>query len=186
MTASVVVAGMGSEYRRDDGAGPAVARIVATLAGDTVDIGPLGEPLDLLGRWDGAELAVLVDATRGGAQPGSVVVHDLDALAAGGSPAPAHGELVSGGSSTHGIGLVAALAIARAAGRAPGRVVVVGIEGREFGFGVEMSPAVQAAIPEAVQTVLRIAGLDSVGRDPAGPDPAGPERSVPCRVGLGP
>ncbi len=179
MTARVVVAGMGSEYRRDDGAGPAVARIVASLAGDAVDIGPLGEPLDLLGRWDGAELAVLVDATCGGARPGRVVVHDLDMLAAGGPPASAHRDVVAGGSSTHGIGLVAALAIARAAGRPPGRVVVVGIEGRDFDFGVEMSPAVQAAVPEAVATVLRLAGLDpaptSPGPDPvlAGPAPAG-------------
>ena len=171
MTARVVVAGMGSEYRRDDGAGPTVARIVATLAGGAVDIGPLGEPLDLLGRWDGAELAVLVDATRTGARPGSVVVHDLDALVAGEPAVPSRGEPAAGGSSTHGIGLVAALAIARAAGWAPGRVVVVGIEGTEFGFGVEMSPAVSAAVPEAVDVVLRLAGLGS---------------AVSCPVGLGP
>ena len=46
MTTRVVVAGIGNAFRRDDGAGPAVARVVAASTG-AVDIGPIGEPLDL-------------------------------------------------------------------------------------------------------------------------------------------
>ena len=196
MTARVVVAGIGSEYRSDDGAGPFVARRVAELVGEAVDIGPLGEPLDLLGRWDGAELAILVDATCSGAAPGSVAVHDLDALvvpqavmgsgredlaaavAASGSGASA----VRTEASTHGIGLAAALAIARVAGCAPRRVVVVGIEGREFGFGVDMSPDVVAALPGAVRSVLETAGLEIAGLEIAGLEMAGP----PAGPGIGP
>ncbi|MHB1973004.1 MAG: hypothetical protein ACYCR4_01765 [Acidimicrobiales bacterium] len=198
MTARVVVAGMGSEYRSDDGAGPFVARRVAELVGQAVDIGPLGEPLDLLGRWDGAELAILVDATRSGVAPGSVVVHDLDALVApragGGSGGDGQAAPVaasaSGASavrteaSTHGIGLSAALAIARVAGRSPRRVVVVGIEGREFGFGVGMSPAVVAALPDAVRSVLEIAGLEIAGLEIAGLEIPG--LAQPAAPGLGP
>ncbi len=62
----VVVAGMGNEYRRDDGAGPAVAAASAKEAPATIDIGPVVDPLDLLGRWDGADLAIVVDALRSG------------------------------------------------------------------------------------------------------------------------
>ena len=46
-------------------------------AGAGVDIGPLTDPLDLLGAWDGADLAIVVDAVRSGAAPGTLRVVDL-------------------------------------------------------------------------------------------------------------
>jgi hypothetical protein len=59
----IVVAGLGNEYRRDDGAGPVTAaRIVAQLPAE--DIGPVVDPLELLGRWDDADLAIVIDAVR--------------------------------------------------------------------------------------------------------------------------
>jgi len=77
-----VVVGLGNAYRGDDGVGPAVAALVArtltrsdgtgTSAADglTVDVlAGLPDPMDLLGRWDDAELAVVVDAAR--AEPGA-------------------------------------------------------------------------------------------------------------------
>lgn len=74
----IVVAGIGSEYRRDDGAGPAVAAQVADLVGGVTDLGTIADPLDLLGLWDGADLAVVVDAVRSGAKPGTVRLVELD------------------------------------------------------------------------------------------------------------
>ncbi len=134
--ARVVVVGMGSEYRRDDGAGPAVAAEVGRRCPGVTRLGPVAEPLDLLGLWDGADLVVVADAVRSGAEPGSVQVIDLTGAsgAAGGSDGTA------GGTSTHGIGLTGALRLARAVGSAPERVVVVGIEGHDFGQGVGLTP----------------------------------------------
>ena len=75
----VMVAGLGSEYRRDDGAGPAaVSMVVQQCPGVTV-VGPLDDPLDLLGLWDGAALAVVIDAVSSGSPPGTVQVVELDA-----------------------------------------------------------------------------------------------------------
>ncbi len=139
----MVVAGIGSEYRRDDGAGPAVARQAADLPG-VVDVGPAVDPLDLLGRWDDADLAVVVDAIRSGAPPGTVRVVDLDEAV----PAPAL--------STHGLGLADVLRLARTVGRAPRRVVVIGIEGEDFGRGEGLSDEVAAAVPEAVRAVVSL------------------------------
>jgi len=151
---TVVVAGLGSEYRRDDGAGPAVAERVALMVGGVTHLGPLADPLDLLGRWDGAVLAVVVDAVRAGAEPGTVRVIDLDGPVAArpgsdGGPAP---------TSTHGISVAGALRLARAVGRAPLRVVVVGIEGDDFSQGLGLSPAVERAVPEAARRVARLSG----------------------------
>jgi len=131
--AIAVVAGLGNEFRRDDGIGPLVAARVADQACAVLDIGPLAEPLDLLGRWDGADLVVLVDAVRSGAAPGTIGLVDLEAQL--------RNELDRDGSSTastHGISLAGC---SDWPGRSvpPGRVVVVGIEGVDFAHGTGLS-----------------------------------------------
>ena len=65
----VVVAGLGSEYRRDDGAGPAAVSLVVQQCPGVTVVAPLDDPLDLLGLWDGADLAVVVDAVSSGSPP---------------------------------------------------------------------------------------------------------------------
>ena len=146
--ARVVVAGLGSEFRRDDGAGPLVAERAVTRAGRGTVIGPLADPLDLLGEWDDADLAVVVDAVHSGRVPGTLTTVELVDGPDGELPGGHRGS-----SSTHGIGLAGVLRLARAVDRAPRRVVVVGIEGDDFGQGTGLSPAVQAAVPAAVSCV---------------------------------
>ncbi len=157
-TARVVVAGMGSEHRRDDGAGPLVARRALEELGAGRDVGPLVDPLDLLGRWDGAELVVVVDAVRSGAAPGTIRLVELDTGASTGGFDRQAGTARGGSAttSTHGIGLAGVLRLARAVGQAPGRVVMVGIEGDDFGRGTGLSPAVAAAVPRAVRHVVEL------------------------------
>jgi len=147
----VVVAGLGSEYRRDDGAGPLVAARAVEEAGTGRDVGPITDPLDLLGVWDGADLAVVVDAVQSGAAPGTVYVVELGGV--GGVP---YGP--SATTSTHGIGLAGVVRLSRAVGAAPDRVVVVGIEGEDFGRGTGLSPAVEAALAGAVGRVVDLIG----------------------------
>lgn len=145
----VVVAGMGNEYRRDDGAGPAVASRVAALLDDVDDLGPLADPLDLLGRWDDADLAVVVDAVRTGASPGTLAVVDLDEASTGSAPGPPV-------TSSHGLGLADILRLARAVGNGPRRVVVVGVEGDDFGDGLGLTPAVARAVGDAARRVAEL------------------------------
>lgn len=160
-----MVAGLGSPDRRDDGAGPLVAARAAGALEKAVDIGPLADPLDLLGLWDGADLAVVIDAVRTGAPPGSLRWLELDAggeaSAAGagatGTTAGMSGPVTEGHlASTHGIGLGGVLRLARALGRGPKRVVVLGIEGADFRRGEQRTPAVEAALPVAVEQVLEL------------------------------
>ena len=149
----IVVAGIGSEYRRDDGAGPAVAAQVADLVGGVTDLGAIADPLDLLGLWDGADLAVVVDAVRSGAEPGTVRLVELD-TAAGTGPV---GD-TSRTTSTHAMGLTDVFRLAQAVGAAPGRVVVVGIEGSDFGQGTGLSPAVAQSVAHATRQVAELIG----------------------------
>jgi hydrogenase maturation protease len=143
----VVVASLGNEYRRDDGAGQVVAARLVDRARGVVNVGPRVDPLDLLGCWDNADLAIVIDATRSDQTPGTVQVVDLSTT----SQHP-------GATSTHGISLAGVLRLAQAVGRAPARVIVVGIEGDDFGNGAGLSPAVRAAVPVAVGKVLELIG----------------------------
>jgi len=147
----VVVGGFGSRDRCDDGIGPLVAEQILDHASDVELIGPLSEPLDLLGLWDDADLVVVIDAVRSGAPVGTVHVVDV-MIDPDGSSGAAH-SLEPGVASTHGIGLVGTLRLARAVGRAPRRLVLVGVEGRVFDLGDRLSPAVRECLPEAVRRV---------------------------------
>ncbi len=148
----VVVAGLGNEYRRDDGAGPAAVSMVAQQCPGVTVVGPLDDPLDLLGLWDGVALAVVVDAVSSGSPPGTVQVVELDPA----DPGSARVRGASGTNSTHGIGLAGVYRLARAIERAPSRVVVVGIEGSDFGQGIGLSEGVDEGVEHAARHVVEM------------------------------
>ena len=69
-----MVIGVGNEFRRDDGAGPAVVARLRDLAPPGVRLVITdGEPTRLIEAWAGAALAVVVDAVRAAPpRPGTV------------------------------------------------------------------------------------------------------------------
>jgi len=67
-----VVIGVGNSMRRDDGAGIAVVERARPLLPPGVEVRTLGgETTSLLDAWEGAGLAVVVDAVRWGRRPAS-------------------------------------------------------------------------------------------------------------------
>ena len=132
----VVVAALGCEFRGDDGAGPAVLTRVRSRANGSETIVQLASPFQLLGVWDEAELALVVDAVAPGDEPGSVVVVELQVDASSetcGLAAPRP--------SSHGLGVVEVLRVAAALDVAPRRVMLVGVTGERFGPGIGLSPS---------------------------------------------
>jgi len=103
------------------------------------------EPTRLLGLWDGLDTVVVVDAVSTGAAAGTL--HHVD-VGDGALP----GELRL--ASTHALGVGEALELGRALGRAPRRVVVLGVEGVAFGMGDPMTPSVEAALDQLVAAAL--------------------------------
>jgi hydrogenase maturation protease len=98
---------------------------------------------------------VIVDAMRSGERPGAVRHVPEEAL------------LASPRASTHAFGVGDALALARALGRAPARLELVGIEAGSAPYG-ELSPAVAAGVGEAialVQTLVAQLWLQAQSRD---------------------
>jgi hydrogenase maturation protease len=143
----VRVIGIGNPLRGDDAIGLLVARRVRELVDPEVEVMELeGEPARLIDAWQGAGLAVVVDALKSDAPEGAVVRFDATA-----DPLPPS---VSA-SSTHALGLEEAIEIARVLDRLPEHLVVFGIQGTRFQAGSDLSPAVAAAIEPAAEAVLR-------------------------------
>jgi hydrogenase maturation protease len=123
--------------------GPLVADRLRAAGATVLDCDD--EPTRLLDAWAGLELVVIVDAVRSGAPAGTV--HRIEA---GDGPLPRD----LGLASTHAFSIADTLELGRALGRAPRRVVVVGVEGAAFEMGDPVTPAVEAALPGVTASVV--------------------------------
>jgi hydrogenase maturation protease len=154
------VAGLGNELLRDDGVGVHVARLVRRRL-----VGGLADPreddgddlqdagvyvvevgtavLDALHLFAWADRVLAVDALQAGGRPGEVYSFTAEDVADGGVQA-----------SLHELGLLAALRFLPEAERPALRLI--GIEPAVIGYGLELTTAVQAALPTAVHHVCRL------------------------------
>jgi hydrogenase maturation protease len=143
--ATVLILGIGNVLLRDEGVG---VRVVQALAEDrtplprgtrVVDGGTLG--LELLPLLEDAHRVVFVDAVHLSEAPGTVrTLRDQELTPA------IHHHL-----SPHQVGTADLLAVAQLLGVLSERVALVGIQPDAVEVGLELSEAVQQAIPAAVQ-----------------------------------
>ncbi len=144
---AVRIIGLGNPYRSDDAAGLEVVRRLRERGLDPSALREFsGDGAGLVEAWQGAAAVILVDAVSSGAAPGTV--HRLEA---GEKTLPA--VLFRG--STHAFSLAEAVELARALGRLPRRVIVYGIEGRQFAAGTELSAEVARATLQAAEQIFQ-------------------------------
>ena len=137
--------GVGNPWRCDDGAGLAVARLLAGTLPDGVEVLEReGEPASLIDAWEGADSVWVADAISSGAAAGTV--RRLDASAQELPP-----ELFR--TSTHHLGLAEAVELARALGRLPQRLVVYGVEGASFAIGDELTAEARSGSEQAAAEI---------------------------------
>lgn len=149
-----VVIGVGNNFRGDDGAGPAVLTRLAGLVPPGVDlVASDGEPANLLEAWDGASVAIVVDAVQAGpSQAGTLHRVEIDAPGAlAGRQTVPEGAGVSG---SHQLGLGSAIGLAQVLGCLPPRLIVHGIQGSDFTLGASLSKPVAGAIDDLVAAVI--------------------------------
>ncbi|GAA2806655.1 hydrogenase maturation protease [Kribbella solani] len=159
MTTAVVI-GVGNEYRRDDGIGPALVAALEDRWLPAVKlIGSDGEPARLIDDWAGVPLAIVVDAVLcDPSTPGEFyrtevpLDHPGAAPSAPTEPPGAGAHPHSAGS--HSLGIPDALRLGQAVERLPGRLVVYAVEAADVSFGTEFSAPVAAALPRLVDAVL--------------------------------
>ena len=154
MEPRILVVGVGNEDRGDDAAGLLVARqLNKALEGRVRVVEVRGELDELLNILSNCERAIIIDAARSGAAPGTI--HTFDAAS---KPIPVswfhH--------STHAFGVAEALELARVLNRIPTSVLLYGIEGSQFDFGRSLSTEVQDAAEKVVAMVLTEVGSPAV------------------------
>jgi hydrogenase maturation protease len=148
----ILIVALGQELRGDDAAGiEAVRRWQARhhrhLEAEDADPTQIrvifaGLPgVALLDLLEKSAAAILVDAVQSDSQPGTIRRFDLDQLAA----------FQAGSGSAHGWGVAETLALGQQLGLPlPHQLVVIGIDAGQVELGASLSPAVEAALPDAV------------------------------------
>jgi hydrogenase maturation protease len=147
-----VVIGVGNRLRSDDAVGPVVVDRLQGRLPDAVHlVESLGDPVSLLGWWQSASLAVVVDAVKTGTKPGTVFQFKGD------HPLPSKFFR----QSTHLVGLADALEMARTLGRLPKSLVLFGIEVESMEPGEHLSDPVASAVHGVVEAIVAL--FDSPG-----------------------
>jgi hydrogenase maturation protease len=152
---SILIAGVGNAWLRDDGFGSAVARGLAEVdlpAGVSVmDAGTGGLDLayEVMRGYDGL---VIIDVSQQGGEPGTLYVMEPDEASVPG--AIDDGDVIN----PHAMDPQTVLRFVRSVGAWPGRVVVIACEPsdvQEMGWGLsdEVRAAVDRAVALVVQTV---------------------------------
>lgn len=147
----IVVIGIGNPYRGDDGAGVAVAGKISELSLTDVTVMIRdGEAARLIESWKENDSVIIVDTVSSGQEPG--VLMRFDALE---NSLPVK---YFSHSSTHSFSLAEAVELARVLDKLPARLVIHGIEGKNFDNGSEISSEVKAAIEEVTERIIRDIG----------------------------
>lgn len=145
-----MVIGVGNDFRRDDGVGWAVVSRLreraerGALPKGTELVVSDGDPGRLIGLWEDADLAIVVDAAH--AHPGRPgLVHRIELEGPELRP--------STQASSHGLGLGEAVELSRVLERLPGRLVVFAVEGEDHALGTGLTEPVAAVVGPLVRRI---------------------------------
>jgi len=143
----VVILGIGNPLLSDDGLGvkavEAIRReFLLPENVSAVDGGVSG--LDLVTYLEGLERLLLIDAIRGGGQPGTLYRFTGKEIT----------RYPGSGLSAHDIGFEEVLALLELRGCYPEEVVVLGLEPANLGVGTELSPPVREKLPLLIEESL--------------------------------
>jgi hydrogenase maturation protease len=147
MKETTVVIGLGNLYMKDDGVGLRVAQSLKKVAlGENVVVQEYPEmDLTVIENLRGASRVIVVDAVRGGKEPGTVSELSFVPRKSGLSELP----------SLHSLELSDVLDLASSAGILNCPVIVVGVEPKDDSLGDELSAEVEAALPKAIEAVIK-------------------------------
>ena len=129
----------------DDAAGPVVIDRLAQRVPPSVElVESVGDATHLLETWRDRNLAVIVDAVISDGVAGEI--KRVDGI--GGFPTAWRS------ASTHLVGLAEAIDLGDAVGVLPGTLVIYGIEIDRVEPGVALSPAIDSAADDVVESIL--------------------------------
>lgn len=146
MKEKMVVIGLGNSYMKDDGLGIRVAEVLKQREfGRNVSVQTHSEmDLTIIEDLKSASKVVVVDALKGGKQPGTVSKYTVTPRKSDLSELP----------SLHSLALHDVLDLAMSSGILTCPVVVVGVEPKDVSLGEGLSAEVESSLPKAIETVI--------------------------------
>lgn len=142
----ITVLGIGNILLSDEGVGVHVANKISAIS--------LPEHVSVVeGGTDGFRLLniitetdhlIVIDAVRGGGEPGSIYLFDIDDVRA----CPSGFK-----TSVHQIGILEVIDLSGLIGKTP-RTTIIGIEPKSLEMGMELSPEISEKIPRIIDLVL--------------------------------
>jgi len=143
---SIVIIGVGNDYRCDDGAGLHAARRLRDMnLPDVRVIDGIADGTDLINAWQESDTAFVIDSVVSDAESGTI--HRFDGLL------DDIREDLFPGYSTHAFSIPETIKLARVLNRLPGRLVIYGIEAEKLSSGADLSRNVSSGVEEVVQLV---------------------------------
>jgi hydrogenase maturation protease len=140
----ILIAGLGNYLLQDDGVGVHAVRALQQTPLPGVIVAEVGTAvLGVLHLLEWAEKILAIDAMQAGGTPGTIYAFAVDDVAGPGMQA-----------SLHELNLLAALRFLPR--QVKPEILIVGIEPQTIDYGLDLSPAVAAALPELTREVRKI------------------------------
>ncbi len=138
-----LVVGIGNALLRDEGIGCHVVHAMEGLSLPDVEVLDGGTCLDVLHLVKDGDRLVIVDAVEGGGVPGQIYRFRPEDIALEYKPLL----------SLHDTGLIDSLKLMQLWHNI-NETVIIGVEPRDIGWGLELSPELQEKIPRIIDVVL--------------------------------
>lgn len=141
-----LIVGVGNEFRSDDAAGLITARMLKKKNlpdADIIEHG--GDGASLMDIWVNYESVIIIDATNISSEPGKVYILDAN-----------KSKLPKGiaSHSSHLFSIAEAVETARVMGKLPQRLMIYGIEGKNFNIGEDITEVVLKASCSVAEKIL--------------------------------
>jgi len=142
----IVILGVGNLLLSDEGVGVHVANKLMEMdlpsGVEVIEGGTDG--FRLMNVVMGADRVVVVDAVKGGGEPGSIYRFDIDDV-------PSSPESYK--TSVHQIGILEVIHLSEFIGKPP-ETTIIGVEPKSLDMSMELSPEVQDKVPRIIELVL--------------------------------
>ena len=145
MSAKIVVLGLGNALLKDEGLGIHVIHALQhNSIPEDVEIIDGGTSPDIFHLIEDAHKLIVVDAARGGGEPGTIYRLTPDDIAS----------QCALTLSTHDISLFYSLRLMESLGNSPKETVIIGVEPKEIALGLELSSELEQKVPSVIKVVL--------------------------------
>jgi hydrogenase maturation protease len=146
----IVVIGVGNLLLKDEGIGIHTLRALQEInLPPDIKLIDGGTSPDLIAYTRAGDKMIIIDAAKAGGEAGAIYRFKPEDLAAG------KGTFTS----AHEMGVVENLKLMALTGNEPREIVIIGIEPKDIDWGTELSPEIQAKLPEIIKVILGEMGL---------------------------